>query len=181
MTSISPLSQRMDPRAQMDARISAAASAGAISTDDQAALSGALDNIDSSLAADGTKGGKPGDMKAKIDGLIDGQVDSGALSEDQAAELRDFFAQGPVGGPGGPQGAGGPPPGPPPSNDDDSDDASSTTTQISEAAARKLEAMSAFLQKLRDSAASGSSVYGSNAGTSSNGSSATGWVIDSKA
>jgi hypothetical protein len=154
----------MNPRAQMDARISAAASAGTIGTDDQAALNGAPDSIDTSLAAESAG---PGDMKAKIGGLIDGQVDSGTLSEDQAAELRDFFAQGPAGGP-------------PPSNGD-SADSSSRTTQISEAAARKLDAMGAFLQKLRDSAASGSNVYGSNAGTSSNGSSATGWVIDSKA
>ncbi len=187
MTSISSLSQRPDPRAQMDARIAAAASAGTISSDDQNALSSALDTIDSSLSSDRAAGGKPGDMKDRINGLIDNQVESGALTDDQAEELKSFFAQGPdggQGGPGGPQGAGGPPPGPPPSasgdSDEDSDD-SNTTTQISEAAARQLEAMTAFLQKLRDAAASGSATYGSNAGTSSSGSSATGWVIDRQA
>ncbi|MDG2533219.1 hypothetical protein P6144_06145 [Sphingomonas sp. HITSZ_GF] len=187
MTSISSMTQRFDPRAQMDARISAAASAGTISTDDQNALSSALDTIDSSLASDRASGGKPGDMKTKIDGIIDEQVKSGALTEDQAAELKSFFAQGPdggEGGPGGPQGAGGPPPGPPPASSDadsDDEDATDTATQISEIAARQLEAMSAFLEKLRDAAASGSSTYGSNAGKSSNGSSATGLVIDTNA
>jgi hypothetical protein len=192
MTSISSNVPRFDPRAQMDARISAAASAGTISTDDQDALSTALDTIDSTLASDRTSGGKPGDMKTKIDSMIDEQVKSGALTDDQAEELKGFFAQGPdggqggPGGPGGPQGAGGPPPGPPPSGDSDSDDDDSTDdttvqTQISEAAARQLEAMTAFLEKLRSAASSGSSTYGSNAGTSSNGSSATGLVINTNA
>lgn len=190
MTSISSTTQRFDPRAQMDARISAAASAGSISSEDQDALSSALDTIDSSLSADRTSGGKPGDMKGKIDGLIDEQVKSGALTDDQAAELKSFFAQGPdggQGGPGGAKGAGGPPPGPPPassdsdSDDDSTDSSTDSATQISEAAARQLEAMTAFLQKLRDSAASGSATYGNNAGTTSNGSSATGMVIDTQA
>ena len=190
MTSISSMTQRLDPRAQMDARISAAASAGSISTDDQDALSSALDTIDSSLSAD-RAGGKPGDMKDKIDGLIDKQVESGALRDDQAAELKRFFAQGPdggqggPGGPDGPQGAGGPPPGPPPaasdSDEDSTDDDTRVQTQISEAAARQLDAMTAFLEKLRDAAASGSSTYGSNAARSSNGSSATGLVINTNA
>lgn len=188
MTSISSMTQRPDPRAQMDARIAAAASAGSISSDDQSALSSALDTIDSSLASDRASGGKPGDMKDRVNGLIDSQAESGALTDDQAEELKSFFAQGPgggQGGPGGPQGVGGPPPGPPPSgagaSDDDSTDGTETTTQISEAAARQLEAMTAFLQKLRDAATSGSATYGSDAGASSNGSSATGWVIDRQA
>lgn len=188
MTSISSNVQRFDPRAQMDARISAAASAGSISSEDQDALSSALDTIDSSLSADRASGGKPGEMKTKIDSMIDAQVKSGALTDDQAEELKGFFAQGPDGGQGGPGGPGGPQAagGPPPSNDSDSDDDStdgtaSAQTPISEAAARQLEAMTAFLQKLRDTAASGSGTYGSNAGTTSNGSSATGLVIDTNA
>ncbi|MEP9358476.1 hypothetical protein [Sphingomonas sp. KR3-1] len=203
MTSISSTVPRFDPRAQMDARISAAASAGTISSDDQTALSSALDTIDSSLGSDRASGGKPGDMKTKIDGMIDKQVESGALTDDQAAELKSFFAQGPDGdkqggpqetdGTAPPQGAGGAhhahgPHGPPPASDDESDDDDSTdstttdaTTQISAAASRQLEAMTAFLEKLRSSAASGSSTYGSNAGTTSNGSSATGLVIDTNA
>lgn len=80
------------PRASMDARIAAAASAGTISTTDQSALSTALDGIDSSLKSDA--GGRGADMKTRIDGLIDGQVSSGTLTDDQAAELKGFFAQG---------------------------------------------------------------------------------------
>jgi hypothetical protein len=197
MTSISSMTPRPDPRAQMDARISAATSAGSISTGDQDALDSALDSIDSSLS---TSGAKPGDMKDKVDGLIDDQVKSGALTDDQAAELKGFFAQGPDGGKqggaasGGSEGTqavqGGHGPhhahghhAPPPANDTDTDtnDTAGTDTQISAAATRQLDAMTAFLQKLRDTAASGNSTYGGNAGTSGTSSSATGLVIDRKA
>ncbi|NYT41182.1 hypothetical protein HZY97_10470 [Sphingomonas sp. R-74633] len=201
MTSISSMMPRPDPRAQMDARISAAASAGSISSDDQDALSSALDTIDSSLASGDTRGGKPGDMKDKIDGLIDKQVESGALTDDQAAELKSFFAQGPdaagkqdgdtsgsdaaqpVQGSQGPHRAHGGHHAPPPANDADSttDDTADTDTQISAAATRQLDAMTAFLEKLRSAAASNSATYGSNAGTTSNGSSATGLVINTNA
>ncbi len=34
----------------------------------------------------------PGDIKAKIDSLIQGQVDSGGLTSDQANELKQLFA-----------------------------------------------------------------------------------------
>ncbi len=162
MTSISSMSQRMD------ARIAAAASAGTISADDRDALRGALGAIDTSLASDHPEGGAGG-MKGRIDGLIDAQTKSGALTDDQAAELRRFFAQGPDGGPGDP----------PPSRDDTADGADGTP--ISEAAARRLDAMSAFLQKLRDAAASGATTYDGNAGTRGNGDSPTGWVIDRRA
>ncbi|MBN8810529.1 MULTISPECIES: hypothetical protein [unclassified Sphingomonas] len=162
MTSISSIAQRMD------ARIAAAASAGTISADDRDALRGALGTIDSSLASD-HPGSGTGGMKGRIDGLIDAQTRRGALTDDQAAELRRFFAEGPDGGPGSP----------PPSGDEIPGD--DTGTPISEAAARRLDAMSAFLQKLRDAAASGTTTYGGNAGTRGNGDSATGWVIDRQA
>lgn len=197
MTSISSTTPWPDPRAQMDARISAAASAGSISTNDQDALSGALDTIDSSLS---TSSAKPADMKGKIDGLIDDQVKSGALTDDQAAELKGFFAQGPDGAQQG-DAASGASDGtqavhgghgahhahghhaPPPANDTDSDtdDTAGTDPQISPAATRQLDAMTAFLQKLRDAAASASSTYGGNAGAAGKGSSATGLVIDTNA
>lgn len=173
MTSISSTPQRMDPRARLDARIAAAASAGAMSADDRDALRGALDAIDSSLASAGPAsdgaGGNPGDMKRRIDGLIDAQAKSGALSDGQAAELRRFFAQGPDSGSGGP---------PPSAADRASDEAG---TPISEAAARQLDAMTAFLQKLRDAAASGSATYCGNARTNGSGGPATGRVIDRQA
>src|SRR6476620_2258547 len=94
----------------------------------QDALSSALSDIDSSLqagrASDQASGTRPapGDLKSKIDDLINGEVSSGKLTSDQATELQGVFktafANGPgdAGGPGGPGGAGGPPPGPPPSD-----------------------------------------------------------------
>jgi hypothetical protein len=166
------------PRAKMDQRISAAVSTGAISSTDQAALGTALDAIDSSLAAERTSGSKPsGDMKSRIDGLIDQQVESGALTDEQASELQSFFAQGPEngthgGGPGGPGGAGGPPPSPPAAEDADSDD----TSTLSDTASTKLEALEAFLERLR---ASQSTATGY--GTASQTSTATGLVLDSLA
>ena len=174
MTSISSTPQRMDPRARLAARIAAAASAGAISADDRDALRGALDTIDASLAsaspASNRAGGDgPGDMKSRIDGLIDAQAKSGALTDGQAAELRSFFAQGPDSGSGNP---------PPSASDHAGDEAG---TPISEAAARQLDAMTAFLQKLRDAAASGASTYGGNARTNGKGGPATGRVIDRQA
>lgn len=163
MTSISSMSQRMD------ARIAAAASAGTISADDRDALRGALGAIDSSLASDQPGGSGAIGMQGRIDGLIDAQTRNGTLTDDQAAELRRFFAQGPDGDPAA---------SPPSRGDTPGDDAG---TPISEAAARQLDAMSAFLQKLRDAAASGAATYGGNARTRGNGDTATGWVIDRQA
>jgi hypothetical protein len=167
------------PRTQMDQRISAAVQTGAISTTDQAALGTALDAIDSSLAAERTGGSKPsGDMKGRIDGLIQQQVESGALTEDQATELQSFFAQGPEGGaqgkgPGGPGGPGGPPPAPPSGEASEETDA---TDSVSDTASTKLEALEAFLERLRASQSSATG-YGAASQTSS----ATGLVLDSLA
>ncbi|MCP4617162.1 MAG: hypothetical protein GY844_12110 [Bradyrhizobium sp.] len=159
MNVISSTSRRTDPHARMDARIAAAAPARATGSGDR--------NLASDRAADG----KPGDMRERIDGLVDQQVKSGLLTDDQAAELRRFFAE----GPGGKEA-------PPASRDGDlADSADGTaTTRISDAAARQLDAMAAFLQKLRDAATS-SSVYRGNAETSGNGGAATGRVIDRQA
>jgi hypothetical protein len=170
----------------MDSRISAAVSAGSISSTDQDALETALDSIDSSLSADRSSGTKPsGDMKSKIDSLIDKQVQDGTLTDDQATELKSFFAQGP-GGSGGPHGAGGPggPGGPPPSSasatsDDDDDD---TTTNTADATTKQLDTLITFLEKLRESVSSG--VYSdgsSSSGSSSSNSSNSGLLIDTTA
>ena len=162
------------PRTQMDQRISAAVSAGAISSTDQAALGTALDAIDSSLAAERASGSKPsGNMKSRIDGLIQQQVDSGTLSDEQASELQSFFAKGAEGsegkGPGGPGG-------PPPAGDQSSDDDAGEGSGVSDAASSKLAALEAFLERLRESEAS-TTGYGV-AGKTSN---ATGLVLDSLA
>jgi hypothetical protein len=90
-------------------------SSGKISAEDQDALSAALDTIDAAMQGSrpsigGGKPPSPEEMKARIDGLIQEQVDSGALTSEQAEELKGVFAnamppRGP-GGPGGPGGAG---------------------------------------------------------------------------
>jgi hypothetical protein len=93
-----------------------------------------LTSIDSSLSAGQSSSGSqaaggagdngPGDIKSKINSLIQAQVASGALTSNQATELQNLFSNtfgngpggsGGPGGPSGPQGPGGPPPGPPPS------------------------------------------------------------------
>ena len=167
MTSISSIPQHPDPRSQMDARFAAEAD-GRIGGEDREAPRRIPDRIDAAPAVD-----VPEDVHGKIDGLIDSQVESGALSDGQADELRSFFAQGPAT-------AAQDATGPMPARTDASPDAGATKP-ISEAATRQLDAITAFLQKLRDAAASGAITYGSNSGTSSNGSSATGWVIDRQA
>lgn len=181
------------PRTMMDARIAAAASAGSISATDQTALGSALDSIDSSLSADATSSnGRPsGDIKSKIDDLIQKQVDAGTLTADQATELKDFFAQGPgqqngqggesdgmamggMQGMGGPGGPGGPPP--PPGGSSDSDDSdSSSSDSSSTSAADQLDTLIAFLEKLRGSLSD--STYGSSSNSASD-SSNSGLIVN---
>jgi hypothetical protein len=155
-------------------------SSGALSSTDATALTGALDAIDASLSSDdpsSTTGSNstdstrsrldPASMKDRIDSLIAGQVDSGALTSDQASELKNLFASGgrstaDSDSLSGPSGAGGPPPGPPPgqSQDDTSSTSGSSTSDL----------LSSFLQQLQASqssnaryGANGSSQYGANA------------------
>jgi hypothetical protein len=151
---------------------------GAISSSDQDALAAALTDIDSAMqasrASDQTGGTRPspGDLKSKIDDLIDSQVSSGKLTSGQATELQGIFkaafANGPggAGGHGGPGGAGGPPPGPPPSDDasltGSSDD--SGTSSINDVLKQFLEA----LQKSLSTSESGS--YSATGGSSTSGS-----------
>jgi hypothetical protein len=138
MSSVSSLGSSQytysSPLQQLEAELQSEVSAGTVSSSDQSALSSALTSINSSLTADqssqtagspdGTGGNGPGDIKSKINSLIQAQVASGALTSNQATELQNLFSNtfgngpdgsGGPGGPGGPQGFGGPPPGPPPS------------------------------------------------------------------
>ncbi len=179
MTSISSTQySHSSPRTMMDNRISAAVSAGSISATDQTALGSALDTIDSSLAADRASGSKPsGNIKDRVDSLIDAQVKAGSLTDDQASELKDFFSRGPdgtsgaggedsgdqiaMGGVGGACGAGGPHPSRGSKTDDDSSSSSATGT---DSASAQLDTLIAFLEKLRGSMAS--STYGASSGTS---------------
>jgi hypothetical protein len=175
------------PRARMNARLEAATQAGTISKTDETALSGALDDIDKALSSSSASGTAsatrpdPSAMKTRIDGLIDQEVKDGKLTDDQAAELKDLFganapdqAQGP-GGPGGPGAAGGPPP-PPPSGSDDDDD-SVSATGATDSISTKLDALTALIEKLRQSLASDDS-YGASASSTS---SQTALLIDKTA
>lgn len=206
MTSISNYSMAMppSPRAMMDNKISAAVEAGSLSEVDGDALETALDSIDSALSSSASSSSSssrldPSEMKDRVDSLIEDQVSSGALTEDQAAALQSFFAQGGPGGGtesassdegmsidgmqamGGPQGMRGPPPPPPPSSTDDADEDSSSTSTTSStdatSAADQLESIIAFLENLRSSLSQ--SLYGGT--TSSSDSSNSGLVVDSLA
>jgi hypothetical protein len=76
--------------------LQAEVNSGAIAPSDQSALSSALNNISSSLQAgqanaSTTADASPGDLESKINTLIAGQVSSGNLTSDQAAELQGVF------------------------------------------------------------------------------------------
>jgi hypothetical protein len=118
MTSISSAtSQQFSPLSRLQSELASEVSAGTVSSDDQSALSSALTDIDSAMksGASSSDGAPPSPdaMKAKIDGLIAGEVKDGKLTSAQADELKNVFAQafsggpGGAGGPGGPGGAGG--------------------------------------------------------------------------
>jgi hypothetical protein len=180
MTSISAASINsfQSPLQRLQDELQSEVKSGAISSSDQDALAAVLTDIDTAIqagrASDEASGTRPspGDLKSKIDDLINGEVSSGKLTSDQATELQGIFkaafAHGPggAGGHGGPHGAGGPPPGPPPSDDassTDSSDSASGTSSIN-------DILQQFLQELQKSlSASSSSSYGSTGGSSTSG------------
>ena len=201
MTTISNYSMAMppSPRAMMDRRIEAAVEAGYVSEVDSAAMETALDSIDSALSASaGSETGRldPSAMQDRIDSLIEDQLSAGTLTEEQAAQLQGFFAQGPgapsstdsasadsaIDGLSGVGGAGpmrGPPPGPPPAASEEEDSASSSATSETDTASatEQLDSIIAFLENLRTSLSQ--SLYGSVASNSD--SSSSGLVVDSLA
>src|SRR5437868_4206432 len=174
MTSISALSSTsyQSPLQKLQAELQSEVNSGAISSSDQTALSSALSDIDTSLqqsrAGDQSSGTKaaPGDLKAKIDDLIAGEVSSGKLTSDQATELQGVFKAAfgnGAGGSGGPGGAGGPPPGgPPPADSSSSADATDTSSGTSTIA----DILQQFLQSLQSSLSSSTS-YGATGNASS--------------
>ena len=191
-SSLGALQNQASPRAQMDVRIAAAVSSGTISSTDQKALSSTLDTIDQALSSDKSAGKDPSGMKDRIDALIQQQVDSGALSQDQADELDSFFAQGAEGkgGPGGPRGPGGmqgpPPPADASESDDSDDDATSAATSSASTGntpdTSDLDSLISFLSQLRDTLhGTSTTTYGASATTSTSGSTATGLVLDTRA
>src|SRR5437879_1366097 len=83
MTSISAASANtyQSPLQKLQDELQSQVSSGAISSTDQDALSSALTDIDSqvqsSRSSDQSNGGKPGDIKSRIDDLISSEVSSG--------------------------------------------------------------------------------------------------------
>ena len=122
MSSVSSLGSSQytysSPLQQLEAELQSEVSAGTVSSSDESALSSALTSINSSLTADqsssgsqaagGTGDNGPGDIKSKINSLIQAQVSSGALTSDQATELQNLFSNTFGNGPGGSGGQGGP-------------------------------------------------------------------------
>jgi hypothetical protein len=188
MTSISAASinSYQSPLQRLQDELQSEVNSGAISSSDQDALASALTDIDSSIQADrasdkanGTRP-SPGDLKSKIDDLINDQVSGGKLTSDQATELQGIFkaafAKGPggAGRHGGPGGASGPPPGPPPSDDASatgSSDDSSGTSSIS-------DILKQFLEALQKSQSTSDSSSYSSTGSSGTSASFTALLID---
>lgn len=139
-------------------------SSGAISSGDQDALSSALDSIDSSLQgareSDRASGVRPSpdEMKSKVDDLIEAQVSSGALTSDQAEELKGVFQNAFAGGPGG---AGGPPPGGPPPGGAGGPGGASGSAESDDTSKSDLEKLlTEFLEKLKNNSSETSSYNG---------------------
>jgi len=142
-------------------------SSGAVSANDQDALSAALDDIDSTLRSQRPQPGSarpsPDEMKSKIDDLIAGEVQNGKLTSDQAEELKNVFAKafshGP-GGAGGPHGGRGGPGGPgAPGGTGDASASSDSSDQLN-------QILSDFLKSIQQSL-SKSSTYDASGDTGS--------------
>jgi hypothetical protein len=109
MTSIAAASGNtyLTPLQQLQAELQSEVNSGAISSSDQAGLSSALTDINSSLQGGGAGASAsgtnlpPGDLKSKIDNLIASEVSSGKLSSAQATELQGVFKAAFANGPGG--------------------------------------------------------------------------------
>ncbi|BCM83297.1 hypothetical protein mvi_17580 [Methylobacterium indicum] len=179
-----PTSPRGPDNDRMAEAISNDVSSGALGSADATALTSALGAIRSSLSsdrtsstanADGTNptGSRrdPASMRSRIDSLIADQVSSGALTSDQASELKTLFAshgRSTTASTAAGRAPDGPPPGPPPGGPGaggPSDDLSSTATGASSGSSID-ETLSQFMQQLQASQNSSAS-YGANGSRSS--------------
>ncbi|MBR0852457.1 hypothetical protein JQ543_32335 [Bradyrhizobium diazoefficiens] len=115
MTSISSLSSHhhhASPLQRLQDELQSEVSSGAINASDQSALSSALGDIDTALQSSrvsdqsGGAGSSPDAFKSRINDLIQQEVSSGKLTDQQATELQGIFKAAFAHGPG----AGGPPP-----------------------------------------------------------------------
>lgn len=158
------------PRDRLQARLDAEISAGTVESGDRTALESALDTIDEAMRAsrDGASAGtrtSPDQMRAKIESLIDEQVESGALTSDQADELKQLFADaGPKGGPGGP-------PPPPPEGETGEAGSSASSSDLA-------DLLMAFLKQLQEKTSSTTAYATDGSATSS---SSTALVLDKTA
>ena len=97
MTSISAASASIykSPLQKLQAELQSQVTAGAISSSDQDALSSALSDIDSSIqsgrSSDRSSGGKPGDIKSRIDDLISNETQAGAWAEQLILTFRIYL------------------------------------------------------------------------------------------
>ncbi len=156
------------PRERLQKELESEISSGTVQAADGTALSSALDAIDQAMRASRSASAssqsappEPEEMKAKIDGLIDAQVEDGSLTTEQADALKQLFANAaPQGGPGGPGGAGGPPP--PPEDEEDTTSATSDTAVKTDIAALLEE----FLKQLQEKK-SETTGYGTTGNTTS--------------
>ena len=168
---------RPSPNERMQQMLQSAVSAGTVKPADQSALSSALDGIDRALKSGASASGmEPGGMKTKVDGLIDQEVSSGKLTDDQATELKQVFAEA-AQKMGGAHHHHGGPKGPPPS-DDASTDTSDTTTTSADSAKNAIDTLIGFLKKMEDTMSSSTNYTSS--GTSS-GSGLSSLLVDSNA
>jgi hypothetical protein len=194
MTTISAMASgmtRQSPLDHMKSVLSDEVSSGSIAESDESALSSALDSIDESLKSDAESSSSSStsssstktDMKSKIEGLIDDQVTSGTLTDDQASELKKLFTDtAPKQG----AGAGAPPPPPDDASSSTSTSSSSSSTTTTSDGTSTTDststddstssALADFLATLK--AQQGGSTYGSNGGLTSASSSL---VLDTEA
>ena len=105
MSSISLMSgMQQSPLAMLQKELTSEVSAGTISSSDQSALSTALNTIDSDLQNDASSSSgrpSPAQLQSTIKDLISQQVQSGALTSNQATELQNIFSNTFANGPGG--------------------------------------------------------------------------------
>jgi hypothetical protein len=173
------------PLQKLQAELQSEVTSGAVGSSDQAALSSALQDINSSLQNGGAGASAsgttlpPGDLKSKIDSLIAGEVSSGKLTPDQATALQGVFkatfANG-AGSPAGADGAGAAHHGHHGHHGGSgAGDATSSTDATSGAsnASSAIDILQQFLQSLKDSVSSSSPSTYSASGTSDTASTGT--------
>lgn len=93
MTSISSATSSSSALSLLQTELSSEVSSGEISSTDATALSSALKDIDTALKSQSSSGTSAGDVKSKVDDLIDAEVKDGKLTSEQASELKNVFAQ----------------------------------------------------------------------------------------